>query len=127
MYTDFLGLRVIWPPDGTRPPTHDHDIVFVHDISNGSISDWEDESGVCWPAEHLSLDLKNTRILAFGYDSNDSGVRSDGLYQGGLVFNHGQNLWTALMTFAKMSDRVGLSYLPQSTSQLNLYSRHRFL
>ncbi|KAF2118077.1 hypothetical protein BDV96DRAFT_377460 [Lophiotrema nucula] len=101
MSSDFVGLRVIWPPDGTPPPKHDHDIIFVHGLHSGSISDWRDEDGVCWPAEHLSLDLGNARILAFGYDPTKPNVRSDGFYEGGLLFKQGEDLWTHLKTRRK--------------------------
>ncbi|KAF2450415.1 hypothetical protein P171DRAFT_139516 [Karstenula rhodostoma CBS 690.94] len=98
MSSDFVGLRVIWPPDGTPPPRHDQDIIFVHGLHHGSISQWRDKKGVCWPFEHLSLDLENARILAFGYDPTKLNVSSDGFYRGGLLFKQGEDLWSRLKT-----------------------------
>lgn len=105
MSADFTGLKVIWPPDGSRPPKHKHDIVFVHGLHNGSVSDWQDENGVCWPAENLSLDLGNTRILAFGYDQTRIQIESDGAYEGGTVFDPGRVLCLAIKT-ARKRDKV---------------------
>ncbi|XXH03771.1 hypothetical protein Hte_010177 [Hypoxylon texense] len=102
---DFTGLKVIWPPDGTRPPKHKHDIVFVHGLHHGSVSDWHDENGLCWPAENLSLDLGNTRILAFGYDQKRIEINSDGAYGGGVVFEPGRVLCLAIKT-ARKRDKI---------------------
>jgi hypothetical protein len=71
-------------------------IIFVHDVHHGSVSDWQNEDGVCWPAETLSLDLGRARILAFGYDPRKLDIRSDGFYKGGLIFKQGEDLWSAL-------------------------------
>ncbi|KAF2825210.1 hypothetical protein CC86DRAFT_40398 [Ophiobolus disseminans] len=105
MSSDFIGLKVIWPPTGIRPPKHEHDIVFVHGLHHGSISDWQDDDGVCWPAELLSLDLGKARVLAFGYDPDNLNLKSDSRYKGGLLFNHGEDLWTALKTMRRF-DKV---------------------
>ncbi|KAJ2996675.1 hypothetical protein NUW58_g898 [Xylaria curta] len=105
MSRDFIGIKVLWPPDGTRPSKHEHDIVFVHGLHAGSVSDWQDENGVCWPAEHLSLDLGNVRIFAFGYDHAKLNVRSDGLYEGGTIFKPGRDLCLALMN-ARRADVI---------------------
>jgi hypothetical protein len=124
MLADFVGLRVIWPPDGTRPRKHEHEyvvvdyhisgltsfisVIFVHGLRHGAVTDWQDEDGVCWPAEHLSLDLGNARILAFGYDPRKVNVKSDGFYEGGLIFKQGEDLWSALKMM-RMSDKVSVS------------------
>ncbi|ETS80814.1 hypothetical protein PFICI_08343 [Pestalotiopsis fici W106-1] len=105
MAADFLGLRVIWPPDGALPPKHKYDIVFVHGLHGGPISDWQNEDGVCWPLAQLPLDLGNARILAFGYDPNRLSIRSDDFYQGGIVFEPGQTLRMALMR-NRMSKKI---------------------
>lgn len=31
MTTDFTGLKVIWPPDGTKPLSHEHEYVPIQD------------------------------------------------------------------------------------------------
>lgn len=85
-------------------------IVFVHGLHHGSISDWQNEDGVCWPAEQLSLDLKQARILAFGYDPRNLNVKSNGLYKGGLLFKQGEDLWSALKTLRK-ADKVSVVHL----------------
>ncbi|KAF1997705.1 hypothetical protein P154DRAFT_273509 [Amniculicola lignicola CBS 123094] len=115
MASDFTGLKVIWPPDGTRPPQHRHDIVFVHGLHHGSITDWKNKDGICWPAEHLSLDLSTARILAFGYDDKLS-LRSDGLYEGGVTLKQARDLCFALKAQSR-SDRgqVPLTFVGHGT------------
>lgn len=71
-------------------------IVFVHNLHRGSVSDWQDDNGVYWPAEHLSLDLGNARIFAFGYEPTKVSIGSDGHFGGGLVLKQGMDLLKAL-------------------------------
>ncbi|OAL49842.1 hypothetical protein IQ07DRAFT_599977 [Pyrenochaeta sp. DS3sAY3a] len=65
MSSDTFRLRVIWPPNSTRPLRHSHNVVFVHGLHHESISSWRDARGVCWPVEHLPSDLRNARVLKF--------------------------------------------------------------
>ncbi|KAK8186957.1 hypothetical protein IWZ00DRAFT_322711 [Phyllosticta capitalensis] len=108
MSRDFEGLKVIWPPDGSRPPRHEHDIVFVHGLHHGAVTDWEDEKGICWLAEHLALDIGTARILAFGYNQRALNIQSDGCFGGGHFLQQGVDLGLALMT-ARRQEKVCLS------------------
>jgi hypothetical protein len=84
-------------------------VIFVHGLHHGSISDWQNEDGVCWPAESLSLDLGRARILAFGYDTKKLNIRSDGFYEGGRIFKQGEDLWSAL-NMTRKSDKVSVPW-----------------
>ncbi len=79
------------------------------------MSDWQDDSGVCWPAEKLSLDLGNTRILAFGYDQKRIEIQSDGAYEGGVVFEPGRVLCLAIKTVRKRDkvSKINMFHLPK--------------
>jgi hypothetical protein len=83
-------------------------VVFVHDLRGGSVTDWQDDNGVFWPAEHLGQDLQNARILAFGYDGSKVNVKSDGRYDGGLIFSAGQALYHEVNTSRRV-DKVNNS------------------
>ncbi|CZR51756.1 uncharacterized protein PAC_01633 [Phialocephala subalpina] len=93
---DFLGLKVLWPEAGVKLGKVLHDIVLVHGLHSGPISDWQDEGGLFWPVELLGHDLENTRILSFGYHTNKPTVRSDDACEEGRIFNHGEALCSDL-------------------------------
>ncbi|KAI1773477.1 hypothetical protein F4818DRAFT_111186 [Hypoxylon cercidicola] len=112
---------------GPRPPKYEHDIVFVHSLHRGSVSDWQDESGMCWPAENLSLDLGHTRILAFGYHQKRINVQSDGAYEGGVVFEPGRALCLAINTARKRDKMSKINILQRVDSSERVYSVPRVL
>lgn len=82
-------------------------IVFVHGLQKGSTSDWKDEVGDFWPVNRLGLDLGTARIFAYGYDQEKLSMRSDELYEGGIIFEHGETLCSDLMQ-ARSADKVSL-------------------
>ncbi|KAK0671872.1 YVTN repeat-like/Quino protein amine dehydrogenase [Cercophora samala] len=67
---DPLGLKVVYRPSGERRA----DIVFVHGLGGSSRMTWSKNRDIelFWPAKFLPLEpnLKDTRILTFGYNSN---------------------------------------------------------
>ncbi|KAK8241966.1 hypothetical protein HDK77DRAFT_270218 [Phyllosticta capitalensis] len=93
---DFLGLRVLWPKAGQTLARVEHDVVLVHGLHSGPISDWQDEEAPFWPVEFLGQDLKNTRILSFGYQTSKSTFRPDNFCEEGRVFSHAEALCTDL-------------------------------
>ncbi|KAL1388065.1 hypothetical protein HDK64DRAFT_329208 [Phyllosticta capitalensis] len=99
---DFLGLRVLWPKAGQTLARVEHEfssdlsVVLVHGLHSGPISDWQDEEAPFWPVEFLGQDLKNTRILSFGYQTSKSTFRPDNFCEEGRVFSHAEALCTDL-------------------------------
>ncbi|KAK0702879.1 hypothetical protein B0T21DRAFT_416756 [Apiosordaria backusii] len=67
---DPLGLKVVYRPPGERVA----DIVFVHGLGGSSRMTWSKNRDIelFWPAKFLPLEpnLKQTRIMTFGYNSN---------------------------------------------------------
>ena len=58
------------PPPSTKTIV---DIVFVHGLTGDAARTWTHEdskSGKTWPAELLSSDLPDARIMSFGYDAD---------------------------------------------------------
>ncbi|CAH0054511.1 unnamed protein product, partial [Clonostachys solani] len=90
---DFKGLRVLWPPDGLKPPNHTHDIVFVHD--QRSIFDWKAKNGAIIPVQ-IGSELETSRIFGFGYDLGDARITSDGFFENDIIFGPGYDLCSKL-------------------------------
>ncbi|KAK8232034.1 hypothetical protein HDK90DRAFT_488969 [Phyllosticta capitalensis] len=99
---DYFGLQVLWPKAGQTLTKVEHDIVFVHGLHSGSISDWREEEAPFWPVEFLGQDLKNTRILSFGYQTNKSTLTPENPCEEGRVFSHGQDLCSDLKDDRKL-------------------------
>ncbi|KAF8859462.1 hypothetical protein BDZ45DRAFT_356792 [Acephala macrosclerotiorum] len=106
---DYLGLKVLWPDPGVKLGRDLHDIVFVHGLHSGPISDWQDEEGLFWPVELLGHDLENTRILSFGYHTTKPTVRSDDACEEGRIFNHGEALCSDLYDNYKLLPKISPS------------------
>lgn len=65
---DRLGLEILWPTDPQCWNEIEQDIVFVHGLTGGPISDWCDSnSGNVWPRDFLPWDLPKIRVMVFGY------------------------------------------------------------
>ncbi|KAG8526389.1 uncharacterized protein KY384_000383 [Bacidia gigantensis] len=47
------------------------DICFIHGLSGGRVSTWS-KDGVFWPAQLLSKDINDARILSWGYNADVS-------------------------------------------------------
>ncbi|KAF2035728.1 hypothetical protein EK21DRAFT_84144 [Setomelanomma holmii] len=77
-------LKVWYQPE--QPDKAEVDIVFVHGLRGGRESTWTKEE-VLWPSELLKVDIKNSRIIGFGYDSGitDRPIVTVGHSLGGLV------------------------------------------
>jgi hypothetical protein len=50
-------------------------IIFVHGLLGDPIQTWTAETGGFWPRDYLPCDIKNARVLTFGY----SALLGDGL------------------------------------------------
>lgn len=63
------GIKVLY--DGNTEAPADIDIVFVHGLTGNAYSTWfHKEAGVHWPTALLGRDIKDARILSFGYDAD---------------------------------------------------------
>ncbi|KAG9695061.1 hypothetical protein KCU95_g5224, partial [Aureobasidium melanogenum] len=51
------------------------DIVFVHGLRGHRINTWSSDN-ICWPKDILPEDIKDSRILTFGYDAQVAGFLS---------------------------------------------------
>ncbi|CAH0018709.1 unnamed protein product, partial [Clonostachys rhizophaga] len=90
---DSKGLRVIWPPNGLKPPNHTHDIVFVQ--NQRSVLDWKAKNGAILP-EKIGPELETSRIFGFDYDLEDARITSDGFFENDIIFGPGYDLCSKL-------------------------------
>lgn len=64
-----FGMKILYEPSEGIESTAD--IVFVHGLTGNSYKTWSfEENGVHWPSMLLKEDIRNVRILAFGYDAD---------------------------------------------------------
>lgn len=64
-----IGVTILHEP--SKPTAAIVDIVFIHGLTGDPASTWlHPTSGTYWPANLLSRDLPNSRILSFGYDAD---------------------------------------------------------
>ncbi|KAH0404082.1 hypothetical protein KCU89_g1487, partial [Aureobasidium melanogenum] len=69
------------------------DIVFVHGLRGHRINTWSSNNknnNVCWPKDLLSEDIKDARILTFGYDAQVAGFLSE--TSQASIFAHAEKL-----------------------------------
>jgi len=63
---DDYGVKVLY-----RPAAATIDIVFIHGLTGSAYTTWlREKSGVHWPRDLLKNDLKDARIMTFGYDAD---------------------------------------------------------
>ncbi|PMD40433.1 hypothetical protein L207DRAFT_633459 [Hyaloscypha variabilis F] len=65
------------------------DIVFVHGLRGDAFDTWTTGS-VCWPKDLLAEDLKNARIITWGYDSRVANLTE--FSSQNSIFRHATNL-----------------------------------
>jgi hypothetical protein len=52
-----------------NPSTPTLDIVFLHGLTGGAHKTWlHERSDIYWPKDLLPHDIKDTRVMTFGYD-----------------------------------------------------------
>lgn len=56
-------------PDDCEGPTSGTDLVFVHGLRGSRLKTWS-SGDVFWPRDLLKEDMKNVRIITWGYDAN---------------------------------------------------------
>ncbi|KAK3984467.1 hypothetical protein QBC44DRAFT_388270, partial [Cladorrhinum sp. PSN332] len=71
-------------------PNCNLDIVFLHGLRGHPIDTWSDGQ-VCWPRDLLKDDVKNARIVSWGYDSSIANLKFSNSSQAS-VFGNAQNL-----------------------------------
>ncbi|KAK8249067.1 hypothetical protein IWZ00DRAFT_316077 [Phyllosticta capitalensis] len=111
---DYLGLQVLWSKPGQDITKIEHDIVLVHGLWSGPISDWQEENTPFWPIDFLGRDLDNTRILSFGYPTSKSTFIHDDVCEEGRVFNHGEALCNDLIDEETRQKALCYSYARES-------------
>lgn len=65
-------------------------IVFVHGLTGNRETTWTHKNGVFWPEKHLAVDLKEARIMTFGYDADV--VKFWGMAGSNTLRDHGKSL-----------------------------------
>ncbi|PVI04977.1 putative SesB-related regulatory protein [Periconia macrospinosa] len=96
-----LGVRVLYePPTGTVAVV---DIVFVHGLTGNAYDTWlHEKSGIHWPSQLLEEDIKDARIMSFGYDADV--VRWFSAASVNRVGNHAEALLGALARQRERTD-----------------------
>lgn len=97
------GLITLYEPsESTDAPV---DIVFVHGLTGNSHDTWlHHESQVHWPTKLLCADIKDARILVFGYDADVLNFWKP-VSQNSSA-NHAENLLGALVRRRERSSSV---------------------
>lgn len=63
---DSLGIKILY-----NPPYANLDVVFVHGLTGSAYSTWLHEgSGTHWPRDLIKDDIKDARVMTFGYDAD---------------------------------------------------------
>ena len=81
----------------------DCSVVFVHGLGGHWYNTWS-KNGVFWPKDLLSEDIKNVRIITFGYDSDV--VRFLGRVSRNRIHDHARTLIADLRRCRKKGDEV---------------------
>ncbi|KAI1458489.1 hypothetical protein F4805DRAFT_140939 [Annulohypoxylon moriforme] len=63
------GLGALEFPNDCQGPGNGVDVVFVHGLRGSRIKTWS-KGDKFWPRDFLKDDLKNARIITWGYDAN---------------------------------------------------------
>ena len=77
--------------------------MFVHGLGGHWYNTWS-KNGVFWPKDLLSEDIKNIRIITFGYDSDV--VKFLGKVSQNQIRDHAQTLIGDLRGCRKKGDEV---------------------
>lgn len=64
-------------------------LVFVHGLRGDKIDTWS-KGSVCWPRDLLVHDIKNARIITWGYDSKVLNAVKAASQES--IFSHSENL-----------------------------------
>ncbi|RDL37811.1 uncharacterized protein BP5553_05244 [Venustampulla echinocandica] len=84
---DWYGIRVLRDPDPVGSASID--IVFIHGLTGSAYKSWLHKgSGVHWPRDLLGKDMKDARIMTFGYDVDLVNLRSHAAQDGISGYAH---------------------------------------
>jgi hypothetical protein len=104
-----MGIHILY--EGEVPIAAD--VVFVHGLRGHPLGTWT-RNGVCWPRDILKDELKNARIISWGYDSTVANVRS--FPSQNSIFGHAENLLSDLARIRKDVSQVCMALLISSRS-----------
>jgi hypothetical protein len=63
---DSLGIKILY-----NPPRANLDVVFVHGLTGSAYSTWLHKgNGTHWPRDLIKDDIKDARVMTFGYDAD---------------------------------------------------------
>jgi hypothetical protein len=103
-------------PAPLLPPNIKLSIVAVHGLNGGSVKTWTTkETGKFWlgDPEMLPYNLKNARILTFGYDASVTSLL--GRTCSDRILQHAQTLVAELVADRQVSRLVSLFYRDRAT------------
>lgn len=93
---DNCGLRILYDPPVTVNKIVD--IVFVHGLTGDAHDTWfHKEAKIHWPRDLLKHDIKDARLLSFGYDADVAGWWTP--KSASRIGNHAEDLLSALSRF----------------------------
>ena len=112
---DMYGLRLLYEPSAPARPLVD--IIFIHGLTGNPFDTWyHSQRNIYWPIDLLSKDIPNSRIMAFGYDSDVA--KFLGPVSQNTIRNHASTFLGDLA--ALRADDVTVSILRSSSSVDNL-------
>jgi hypothetical protein len=82
-------------------------IVAVHGLNGDPYKTWTTKSGVFWLKDLLPIDIKNARILTFGYNANTTSFM--GSTSSDRILQHAQTLVAQLNADREVSVLGGAS------------------
>ena len=114
-----LGLQVVSEP--STPSNAGVDLIFLHGITGNAHTTWlHKQSGVHWPRDLLHIDIKNARIMVWGYDADVASFWGNAVHN--RLREHAKNLMGDLARQREDTDSVR-HVLPWLSIHLHLARR----